>query len=343
MTLTNSQYDSIQREYDAAQLRNRRLLEKRRLEVYARCPAYEEAAAEVASLSVRFGKRMLMDGAILADGRIPGNGAGPAAGQAASAQETASVEDYRAALAALSQKKARLLAEAGFPVDYLEPVCDCADCQDTGYVQGRRCHCFEQKIINLLYSQSNLQKLIATENFSSLSYAYYQDEDLENFKKAVETSLAFIRHFSDEPQNLLFFGEVGTGKSFLSGCIAKEILDRGFSVVYFSASALFNLLSKYAFETGSKEMLYKTYEDLYNCDLVIVDDLGAELSNSFTNSQFFTFLNERQLAGKSVIISTNLSLEELKTRYSERIFSRLTGNFTFRKLSGPDIRTCRNI
>lgn len=330
MTLTNSQFDSIQREYDAAQLKNRRLLEKRREEVYARCPAYEEAASEVASLSVRFGKRMLAEESASMAG-------------AQTAEEVRSAESYHEALSRLSERKKKLLLESGFPADYLEPLYDCADCQDTGYAHGRRCHCFEQKIINLLYSQCNLQKLIATENFATLSYEYYQGEDLENFRKAVETSLSFIKHFPESRQNLLFFGAVGTGKSFLSGCIAKEILDRGFSAVYFSASALFNLLSRYSFEAGNKEMLYKTYEDLYNCDLVIVDDLGTELSNSFTNSQFFAFLNERQLAGKSVIISTNLSLEELKTRYSERIFSRLTGNFTFRKLSGPDIRTCRNI
>lgn len=312
------------------QLKNRRILEKRREEVYTRCPAYEEAVSEAASLSVRFGKYMLAEG-------------GTSMADVQATEEIRSAASYHEALSALSGRKKKLLLESGFPADYLEPIYDCADCQDTGYTHGRRCHCFEQKIINLLYSQSNLQKLIATENFTSLSYEYYQGEDLENFRKAVETSLSFIKHFPENPQNLLFFGEVGTGKSFLSGCIAKEILDRGFSVVYFSASALFNLLSRYSFEAGSKEILYKTYEDLYNCDLVIVDDLGTELSNSFTNSQFFAFLNERQLAGKSVIISTNLSLEELKTRYSERIFSRLTGNFTFRKLSGPDIRTCRNI
>ena len=90
-------------------------------------------------------------------------------------------------------------------------------------------------------------------------------------------------------------------------------------------------------------MLYKTYDDLYNCDLVIVDDLGTEMSNSFTNSQFFSFINERHLRRKPVIISTNLSLEELKNRYSERIVSRLTSSFTFRKITGPDIRLCKNI
>ncbi len=170
MTLTNTQFDSIQREYDAAQLKNRRILEKRRQEVFARCPAYEEAVNKVASLSVRFGKHILTE-------------------------EASSMEAYREALLRLSEKKQELLLASGFPAGYLEPLYDCADCQDTGYVHGSRCHCFEQKIINLLYSQSNLQKLIATDNFSSLSYDYYQGEDLENFKKAVETSLSFIKNF----------------------------------------------------------------------------------------------------------------------------------------------------
>ena len=204
MTLTNSQFDAIQREYDAAQLKNRQLLEKRRQEVFARCPAYEEAASEVASLSVRFGKRMLAEEMMTAQ-------------EVQSAGEVTSAEAYHEALNALSQKKERLLLEAGFPADYLEPLYDCTDCQDTGFAHGRRCRCFEQKIINLLYSQSNLQKLIATENFSSLSYAYYQGEDLENFRKAVETSLSFIKHFSDDCQNLLFFGAVIERLQIISG------------------------------------------------------------------------------------------------------------------------------
>lgn len=318
MTLANSQYDAIQRSYDATQLKNRRILEKRRAEVYASCPAYEEAAGKVASLSVEYSRRLLEG-------------------------DPDAKKDYHEALSALSAQKATLLSDAGFPADYLEPVYDCPDCLDTGYTDGRRCHCFEQKIINFLYMQSNLKELLASENFSALSYKYYQGDDLANFKKAVETSLSFIKNFHSDYQNLLFYGAVGTGKSFLSNCIAREMLNQGYSVIYFSATGLFNLLSRYSFDAANKEMLYKTYEDLYNCDLVIIDDLGTELSNSFTNSQFFSFLNERHLRKKSVLISTNLSLEELKVLYSERIFSRLTSNFTFRKLSGPDIRTCKNI
>lgn len=319
MTLTNSQFDGIQREYDAAQLKNRRILEKRKAEVYERCPAYEEAANAVSSLSVKYGKDLL-------------DGIEDAAGA------------YHAALKDLSEKKKALLTGCGFPSDYLEPVYDCPDCQDTGYVDRKRCHCFEQRIINLLYAQSNLQELLATENFSSLSYEYYKnEEDLANFKKAVETSLSFLKAFDKEYKNLLFYGMVGTGKSFLSGCIAKELLEQGYSVIYFSAIGLFNMLSQYSFQANTKEILYKTYEDLYNCDLVIVDDLGTELTNSFTNSQFFSFINERHLRKKSTIITTNLGLEDLKVRYSERILSRLASNYLFRKITGPDIRLCKNI
>lgn len=318
MSLTNTQYDAIQRDYDARQLKNRRLLENRRAEVFRSCPAYEEASDAVASLSVAWGKRLLDSDA-----------------QAVSA--------YHEELAALSKKKADLLIQAGFPADYLDPIYDCPECRDTGYVDGRPCRCFKQQVTRLLYAQSNLQELLATENFSALSYDYYKGSDLANFKKAVESSFSFIKHFREEYRNLLFYGEVGTGKTFLSNCIACEMLNQGYSVIYFSASGLFNLLSRYSFDAGNKEMLYKTYEDLYNCDLVIVDDLGTELSNTFTNSQFFSFINERLLRKKSVLISTNLSLEEIKARYSERIFSRLTSNFIFRKLSGPDIRACKNI
>ncbi|HKM35568.1 MAG TPA: ATP-binding protein [Lachnospiraceae bacterium] len=318
MALTNSQYDAIRREYDAKQLKNRRILEERKQEVYTVCPAYEYTVNEVSRLSLEYGKKII-------DG------------------EPGSAQAYHKALAALSDKKINLLLQLGYPTDYLDPVYDCPDCQDTGYSSAQKCHCFEQKIINILFEQSNMQKILNSSHFSELSYEYYKGQDLQNFKKAVETSLDFIKNFAANDQSILFYGEVGTGKSFLSTCIASEILKQGYSVIYFSATNLFNMLARYTFDQNNKEMLYKTYEDLYNCDLVIVDDLGTEISNSFTNSQFFSFVNERILHQKPIIISTNLGLEDIKLRYSERIFSRLTSNFTFRKLSGPDIRALKTI
>ncbi len=318
MSLSNVQYEEILREYDRIQARNRQLLAERRDEVLAKVPDYNEAEQRIASRSVEYGK-------LYVSGQI------------------SSLEEYRKERARLSAEKESLLTSAGFPADYLEPIYDCPACKDTGYIDGRRCTCLEKRTVSLLYSQSNLSKLLSTENFSTLSYDYYQGKDLENFRKAVESSLSFIKHFDEEYQNLLFYGEVGTGKTFLSNCIAYEMLNSGYSVIYFSAIGLFDLLSRYSFGTGQKEMLYKTHEDLYNCDLVIVDDLGTEITNSFVNSCLFSLLNERHMRKKPTIISTNLSLEELKTRYSERIFSRLTNQFTFRKLSGSDIRMYKNI
>ncbi len=313
MSLTNSQYDAILREYDAIQLKNERLLSERKAEIADRLPAYEELTSAAASISVSYGKKMLLDG-------------------------QGSMSEYHEKMQDISRKKRELLLANGYPEDYLSPIYDCPDCKDTGFVNGEKCHCLQSRIVNMLYSRSNLKEVLQAENFSVLSYDYYEGEDLQNFKKAVENSLSFIRNFDTEYQNLLFFGAVGTGKTFLSNCIAYELLQHGYSVIYFSASGLFDLLSRQAFASNEKEVLYKTQEDLYNCDLVIIDDLGTELTNAFTNTHLFSILNERSLRKKPVIISTNLSLEGLKERYSERIFSRLTNAFTFRKLSGSDIR-----
>jgi DNA replication protein DnaC len=120
--------------------------------------------------------------------------------------------------------------------------------------------------------------------------------------------------------------------------VARELLDAGHSVIYFSASGLFDALARYSFDSKSKEKLHKLYEDLYNCDLLIIDDLGTELTNNFVTSQLFSCLNERSLRRKSLIISTNLGLEELRDRYSDRIFSRISTGFSLCKLTGPDIR-----
>lgn len=124
----------------------------------------------------------------------------------------------------------------------------------------------------------------------------------------------------------------------MSGCVAKELIDQGHSVIYFGATGLFDLLSNASFHAGSKEERQNAYSDLYQCDLLIIDDLGTELTNQFTASQLFSLLNGRQLGKKSTLISTNFSLAELRDRYSDRIFSRITSNFEVCRLAGKDIR-----
>lgn len=321
MALTNSQYESIMRGYERRRDANRSLLASRQKEIYNGVPGYEELADSVSSFSVDAARKVL------------------------SGDDNA-LTRLHDTLADISRKQKEMLTAAGYPEDYLEPVCDCPDCQDTGYVKGadgrkEKCHCFRQQEVSLLYDQSNIREMIARENFSTLSYDHYQGDDLLHFKAAVSASLNFIQNFKEDYHNLFFYGTVGTGKSFLSGCIANELIKRGHSVIYFSALNLFECLAYYSFDSKEKAKQHSFYEDIYGCDLLVIDDLGTETTNAFINSQLFACLNERQLRRNATVISTNLNLEELQARYSDRIFSRLTSNFTFCKLTGADIRISR--
>lgn len=313
MPLTNTQYDRIFRQYEEKQRQSRLEAERRRDYVYERLPSYRELEDETASLSVAQGKKLL-------------------------AGDDAALSELRKKLAAIKKQKAQLLSDAGLPADYLEPVFVCPDCRDTGYIDREKCHCLRQAEISLLYEQSGIQDMLKHNNFSLLSYEYYAGEALALFRHAVNTCQSFIENFNSDYRNLFFYGTVGTGKSFLSGCVAKELMDQGHSVIYFGAAGLFDLLSKVSFDAKSRDERQNTYSDLYQCDLLIIDDLGTELTNQFTASQLFSLLNERQLGKKSTLISTNFSLAELRDRYSDRIFSRITSNFEVCRLAGEDIR-----
>ena len=318
MALSNSQYESIIKKYERTRDYNRQLLAARREQVYLSVPGYRELEESVSGLAAA-AARLVLEG------------------------DSTARDKLSARLSEISRQRARLLTDAGFSPDYLTPIYTCPDCQDTGYVDGsdglrEKCRCFRQQELSIRYAQSNIQDMIRHENFSTLSYDFYQDEDLRHFRSAVELSKDFTENFKKSYRNIFFYGTVGTGKSFLSGCIANELLQAGFSVIYFSAAGLFDRLARYAFDSRARETLLDFYEDLYQCDLLIIDDLGTEVTNSFVTSQFFACLNERSLRKKSIIISTNLCLEELRDRYSDRIFSRITSGFALCKLTGPDIR-----
>lgn len=313
MPLTNPQYDRIFRQYEEKQRQNRLETERRRGYVYSHIPGYRELEDETASLSVGQGKKLLLG-------------------------DDTALSRLRENLAALKEQKKQLLLDAGLPADYLEPLFSCPDCRDTGYIEREKCHCLRQAEISLLYEQSGIQDMLKRNNFSLLSYEYYAGEALALFRHAVETCHSFIKNFNSDYRNLFFYGTVGTGKSFLSGCVAKELMDQGYSVIYFGAAGLFDLLSSVSFNVKSRDERQNTYSDLYRCDLLIIDDLGTELTNQFTSSQLFSLLNERHLGKKSTLISTNFSLAELRDRYSDRIFSRITSNFEVCRLAGEDIR-----
>lgn len=320
MPLSNSQYDEILREYDARQLRNQHLLEARTKTAYEQIPRLKEIDDAIASCSVSQARRLL-------DG------------------DEEALRSLRGQIAAYRQEKASLLQEHGFPANYFEPIYTCPDCKDTGYIGFKRCHCFSQAAINLVYTQSNLKEILQKENFDTFSFDYYSAKDvnpatglssLETAKDAVLKCHDFIDHFGDTFSNLYFYGDTGIGKTFLSNCVAKELMDQGYSVIYFTAFQLFDILSKGVFKKDADALA--AHQNIFDCDLLIIDDLGTELTNSFTTSQLFLCLNERILRKKSTIISTNLGMNQLADIYSERVLSRISSNYTLIKLFGADIR-----
>lgn len=316
MALSNSQYDSIIRMYNKKQLNAQQDNQARINHILSTIPQYQEINNKIADYALSATKELLS-----------GN--------------KSNADIINSKIDALSLMKEDLLISNGYPADYLSTKYECSDCQDTGYIGQEKCHCFKKAIISILYSQSNIDSLLEKENFNTLSYEYYSGEDLERFDKAVKASHFFVDNFDKDYQNILFCGTVGTGKSFLSGCIAKELLDQGHSVIYFSAIELFEVLSDVMFNRTLNADLRSLKSDLYECDLLIIDDLGTELTNSAVATQIFSLLNERHLLKKSTIISTNLSLEDLKGRYEDRIFSRIAERYSIYRISGPDIRRLR--
>lgn len=318
MALTNAQYEAIIKGYEHTRDYYRHQLDTRKEHIYQVIPEYWDLEESISALSVSVAKDMLLG-------------------------EENTLDRLHEELAAIREKQKQLLSSAGYPSDYLEPQYRCALCRDTGYILSgdytrKKCSCFRQQEISILYAQSHIQDMISKENFSTLSYEYYNGQDLQRFENAVQICKNFVQNFEHDYHNLIFYGTVGTGKSFLSGCIAKELLDNKHSVIYFSASGFFEMLARYSFDSKEKIALQEFYDDIYNCDLLIIDDLGTEVTNSFVASQLFACLSERFLRKKAMIISTNLCLEELRDRYSDRIFSRITSSFTLCKLTGPDIR-----
>jgi DNA replication protein DnaC len=323
MALTNEQFQKISRIYEERRLNNDYQLMQRKEEIYQKIPSYRALDRQIADLSMEC-SRALIEGASDMD---------PAARLAA----------LRSRILDLRLEKKKLLEENGYPRDYLEPSFVCSKCRDTGFIEGEKCSCFKQYEISYLYASSNLHEILEKNNFSLLSRHYYtSEESLEHFDKAVENCRKFIDQFGQDYRNMMFYGTVGTGKSFLSGCIAKELLDRGTSILYFSAVQLFQSLLNASYSTDKSE-LNRLYDTLFSSDLLIIDDLGSEHVTDYTRSQLFQILNERALRQKPFLLSTNLDLQELREVYYDRIFSRLIDNSYICRLTGPDIRMKKKI
>lgn len=323
MALKNFQFNKILREYDYKQLKNKHELDNRTEEVYAAIPEMKEIDQLVVTSSVQCAKLLLH-------------------GNEKSLAKLKELTDNA------TRRRAELLVQHGFPGNYLSPIYQCPDCKDTGYIGKEKCHCFKQAIVDIVYSQSNMRTAISRENFEQFSYEFYSNDYNEpttkmtprqNIERVVETCRNYIDNFDNTYNNLLLYGNTGVGKTFLANCIAKELLDSAHTVIYLTAFQFFDILEKHKFEKGEESYEFQNqFEYILDCDLLIIDDLGTELNNTFVTSQLYLCINERFLRQKSTIISTNLSLDNINKNYSERVFSRIASNYTLLKIVGEDIR-----
>ena len=322
MHLNNTQYQTIMRSYDLKRQHHRHLLEERRRKIEQAVPEYAKCQDLITMISAKRAR-------------------------AAAGGRSEAVADLKDEAEQLKCRMNTLLEENGFSPEDLEMTFDCPDCRDTGFIGSEKCHCFKQAVVDLLYQQSNIRELLKEENFRNFRLDYYSDvpdpglgiSPRANMRSVLKICNHFISHFDEEDDNLLFYGDTGVGKTFLTNCIAAALLDSCHTVIYLTAQHLVDLMQEKTFgHSEDSELDPDMFGYIFDCDLLIIDDLGTEFNNSFVTSQFFSCVNERLVRRKSTIISTNLSLDDLQNNYSERIFSRLVSKYRILKILGDDIR-----
>ena len=234
-----------------------------------------------------------------------------------------------------------LLKENGFETRDINYQPLCKKCNDSGFHDNHMCTCLKKEVLKSLYMQSNLSEILEKECFDTFDETLFSNKKgthkhspRENILLAKDKSIRFIENFDTSVSNLLFIGTAGTGKTFLSNCIAKALLDKGKTVVYLSAFNLVERLTDLSFGKIDK----KEAELLFSSDLLIIDDLGCERNTEYAEQQLLNLLNERLNRKKSMLISTNLSIGEISAHYTERFSSRLVGCFDGIRFYGDDIR-----
>ena len=249
----------------------------------------------------------------------------------------------------LSRRRQALLYDNGYDDNFFEEVYNCPVCKDTGKTGAGHCRCLKQLVISKYSEMSNLSQILTVENFDSFDINYYSDvvdittgiSPRDNMVRVWTASLKFVENFDTNFENLLFYGPTGLGKTFLSNCIAKELLARGKTVLYATASHLFKYAEAHRFNRDDTNKAAAFLAKVPDVDLLIVDDLGTEFSSIVTKAEMFNFINTRLLNRKSTIISTNLGPSDFEEFYSDRITSRLFGEYTMLQFYGDDIRIAK--
>lgn len=233
-------------------------------------------------------------------------------------------------------KRKKLLYDNGFDESVLDGVFDCPICRDEGFVNGEICQCYRQIICEEAYKLSNLEEKIKKQNFDTFDINVFSNR--EEMKKIYTYAVNYCRQAENVKKNLIFSGKQGTGKTFLSSCIAKYFLDSKKSVLYLTAQKLCNMLDDKRFNKETNYNVNDYYDFILECDLLIIDDLGVEFAGVTSQPMLFDVLETRISKGKRNVISTNLGMDELAKKYSLRFTSRLFEDYQIFIFNGEDLR-----
>lgn len=322
-------YLKIKKEYDIKREKTIRQAEERKKAIYSKYPKLRKLEDEKNLLAIKIAKNIL---------------------RANELNKQIEQENMQIKLTNIDKKIEHELKLNGINKNEFAPHYECDECHDTGIIdkegETRYCHCFLQKVINETYKQTNISK-IEEENFDTFDFGFYSNNvDYEKYgiKKSPRQNIENIKNIAlefvenvDNPnqKNLLFVGNTGLGKTFLANSIAKKILDNSKSVIYQTAPIFMDKIMEFKFSQGAdKEQYYR----IFDVDLLIIDDLGTETMTNNKYTELFNIINTRLLKNKKILISTNLTLNELYERYDERVISRLIGEFRICKFIGDDIR-----
>lgn len=327
----------IAREYERRQKLSADIAAQRKEELYSRIPRLQEIDDRINQIGIKYNRLILT----------------------ANGGTSEILSQLSQNIRQLSDEKSQLLKNSGIRPEYFEPPHQCPKCGDTGYITdstgSRRCSCYKQQIISHLFSKSNIGHA-GEECFEKFNELLYPDEvdqskygiaisPRENINRIKNTCIEFTDNIDNpEQKNLFFSGRTGVGKTFLSFCIARELLNRGRTVLYLTAPMLFDIITEHKMK-AFKEDSYNDdkYQSIFSVELLIIDDLGTEPLSDARYAELLNILNTRQsknaLSPCKTIISTNLGPKKLFELYTERIVSRIVGHFDRLELAGRDLRS----
>lgn len=327
MGYSNSVYKAASDILHERRLNAEKAAERRKEEVYERFPRVKELEKQISMSGIKTARAVLAGGDVKVE-----------------------VEKLRDQDLAMQAEVKRILTDNGYPANYFEPKYFCKKCEDKGYydINGKtvRCSCMKSALVTCACAELNRYAPLSLSTFESFDLEYYdksinpkvKTSPYEHMSKVFRLCQNYADNFSKNSESILMSGETGLGKTHLSLAIANEVIKKGYGVVYASAPPIISKLEKEYFSSDKDDSLFSMLAD---CDLLIIDDLGTEFYSQFAVSQFYNLFNSRMLSNKPIIINTNLTITELKEKYTDRFVSRICGNARQLDFLGRDIRIRR--